>query len=698
MKVALIGNPNSGKSTVFNQLTGMNTKVGNFPGVTVEKQTGFVKLDDTSKVELIDLPGLYSLYPNTEDERVSLEVLLDSKSKNYPEAVLFVASATQLDRQLLMLTQILDLGFPTLLIVNMMDEAKEKGIEINADSLAKSLNVKVVFVSGRTGENMANVAPALKQLLQNPPKSHSFRQLSVDDLSVVAMVSPIVGGDNAYRASLIAHHHEKLSFLSEVEKSNLSSVLGKSPLKRLDLQVREVMERHNILGAILSTSISKKVQGDSLSGKLDRILAHSWLGMFIYMAIMLVVFQSLYSWSSLPMYWIEEGIGAFSDWVKDVLPNAWFSSLLTDGIIAGLSGILVFIPQIFLLFLFITILEEVGYMSRAAYLFDGLLRRFGLNGRSLVGLISGGACAIPAIMSTRTINNSKERLISILVIPFISCSARIPVYTVLVAFVVPKSTVMGIFNSQALVFMALYLLGILAALLSALALKLVIRTKEDSFLMLELPPYRIPHWRNVLASIKNNVGAFVVNAGKIIMAISVVLWFLTNFGPTGSMDAAEKKARGLAISAQLDEKATESMAKAARVEASWAGLVGKGIEPAIAPLGFDWKIGIAIISSFAAREVFVGTMSTLYATGADEDDTHALSEKMKLLKDSNGRPFYTMPRALSLVVFYVLALQCMSTMAVVKRETNSWKWPILQFLFMGGLAYLSSWVVFNWLF
>jgi ferrous iron transport protein B len=692
-KIALVGNPNSGKSTVFNHLTGLNNKVGNFPGVTVEKQTGIFALPNDETAEILDLPGLYSLYPNTEDERIALEVLLDQQNPDFPDAVMYVASATQLDRQLLLLTQIIDFGFPTILVINMIDEAKEKNISIDFTRLSTQLGIPVLGVSARTGENMEQIASLLYQIPVQKLAA-PFRYLSENDLSIVEIMKPVMGIENPYRTSLIAHHFEKLTFLSAEKKQEIDEALKQTPLKKLDLQVKEIMGRYDKLGLIFQSAVTQKREKNALSQKIDRWLTHPWIGILIYLAIMLLVFQSLYSWASYPMDWIDQGIGACSDLLKNVMPDVWYTHLLTDGVLAGFAGILVFVPQIVLLFLFISLLEEVGYMARVAFLFDGLLRRFGLNGRSLVGLISGGACAIPAIMSTRTINNSKERLITILVIPFISCSARIPVYTILVGFVVPSVTVWGFLNAQGLVFMGLFFLGIFAALGTALILKFFIKAKEESFLMLELPPYRIPHWRNVMMNLKNQLGAFIFNAGKIILFISIFLWFLVSFGPGDSMELAEIKARNEAQISQLDSKNTENAIAAARIEASYAGIMGKKIEPLISPMGFDWRIGIALITSFAAREVFVSTMSTLYSSGNQDEDTETLRQRMASQKDANGIPFFTWPRALSLVVFYVLALQCMSTLAVVKRETNSWKWPILQFFYMGAMAYLLSWFIY----
>jgi ferrous iron transport protein B len=411
---------------------------------------------------------------------------------------------------------------------------------------------------------------------------------------------------------------------------------------------------------------------------------------------MLFVFQAIFSFSKIPMEFIESTFDQLKGLVQLNLPDTWWASLLTDGILSGMSGILIFVPQIAILFLLLSILEELGYMARAVYMFDHVMQRFGLNGRSIVALISGGACAIPAIMATRTIENQKERLITILVTPFISCSARLPVYSVLVGFVVPPIVVGGIFSAQALVFMALYLIGIFTALGSAYLLKKIIKLNDYSTLMIELPEYRKPSIKNMLLNLREKVASFVFGAGKMIMIISVILWVLANFAPGDLKETTSAQATQYAQNQQLDEQETADLIAAKQIEVSYAGQLGKFIEPAIRPLGFDWKIGIALITSFAAREVFVGTMSTIYSIGSADGDNTTIREKMaKEINPNTGKPMFTVPVALSLLLFYVFALQCMSTIAIVKRETQSWKYALFQFLFMGGLAYLSSFLVYQ---
>jgi ferrous iron transport protein B len=457
-------------------------------------------------------------------------------------------------------------------------------------------------------------------------------------------------------------------------------------------QINETMQRFDKFIPIVNrTIVNRKVenQPETITDKIDHFVIHPIFGPIIFFTLMLLIFQAIFTWSSIPMDWIDAGFGSLVQGVKSVMPNTWFRGLLTDGLIAGLGGVLIFIPQIAILFFLIAILEEVGYMARAVFMFDRIMQKFGLNGRSIVALISGGACAIPAVMSTRTISNWKERIITIMVTPFISCSARIPVYIVLIGFVVPDVSVLGIFNAQSLVFMGLYLLGIFAALGSAFIFNKILKTNEQSFLMIHLPNYRSPQFKNIGLIVWEKVRTFTVEAGKIILIISVVLWFMASFGPSEAMQNAKDNALTIAKEKQLTEMESDDLLAAKSIEASYAGHLGKFIEPAIRPLGFDWKIGIALITSFAAREVFVGTMATIYSIGSVQDEL-SIRDKMAKETRANGKPVYDFATALSLLLFYVFAMQCMSTLAVVKRETNSWKWPAIQFFFMSALAYLSS--------
>jgi|AntRauTorckE5430_2_1112549.scaffolds.fasta_scaffold07853_2 ferrous iron transport protein B len=692
--VALLGNPNCGKSSLFNQLTGLRQKVGNFPGVTVDKKVGKLALDNKQQVSIIDFPGTYSFYPTSIDERIVVQSLSNPTDDNYPDAVVYVADVTKLEKHLLLLTQLRDLGLPLILGLNMSDVAEQEGLKVSTELLRKRLGVPVVLVSGRTGAGVDALKAVLREVMEKPgdyAATVPFFDMTEREKAVADAAKAIVPGANTYQGLLIAHHYEWLPFLTDAQRTLIKDIGQQYDFVSLRAQVDETMQRFDRFTPVVRSAMSAKPkEGRGITERLDEVLTHRIFGPVIFFGLMLLVFQAVFAWAGTPMEWIETFFTFAGDQAREILPAVWYTDLLTDGILAGLGGVLVFIPQIAILFLLIAILEEVGYMARAAFMFDQVMQSFGMNGRSIVALVSGGACAIPAIMSTRTIGNWKERLITILVTPFISCSARIPVYTVLVGFVVPPKTVLGIFNMQGLAFMGLYLLGIVSALGAAWVFKLILKTRERSFLMLELPEYRVPVARNVVLTVWEKVKSFVVEAGKIILGVSIVLWFLASYGPPGEMAAAEAEAMETAQALEMEEAEQDDLVASRKIEASFAGHIGKAIEPAIRPLGYDWKIGIALITSFAAREVFVGTMATIYSIGS-ADDEFTVRERMAQERNPlTGEPVYSMAASLSLLLFYVFAMQCMSTVAVVKRETKSWKWPAIQFAFMTGLAYLSA--------
>lgn len=695
--IALLGNPNCGKSTVFNQLTGLRQRVGNFPGVTVDKKVGHFQLENGANIQLIDFPGTYSLYPTSQDERVVLNILTNKEDAHYPDLAIYVADVTNLEKHLLLFTQIRDLGIPMLLALNMADIARKENIWYDTAALSKSLSVPVIAVSARDGDNFAQLKKDIVQLIEKVPnKPATFYQFSKAEQELAENIQAKLNIDNAYQALLIAQNSGRLPFLSQEEREHINEFIITKDFNRLSLQVREVMQRYDRFTPMLKKAIERPDGvGLTLTDKVDSVVTHRIWGPAIFFGLMLLVFQAIYSWSGYPMDLIDAGFGGLGDWVKTTLPESWFRNLLTDGIIAGFGGILIFIPQIAILFLLISLLEEIGYMARAVFMFDNIMQKFGLNGRSIVALVSGAACAIPAVMSTRTISNWKERLISIMVTPFISCSARIPVYTVLIGFVVPATATWGIFNAQGIAFMGLYLLGIIAALVSAYILKQLLHSEERSFLMLEMPEYRMPVLKNVLLNVWEKVKTFTIEAGRIILVVSIVLWVLASYGPSNKMEVAETQAITLAQQKNLTVTQTDDLIAANKIEASYAGHLGKFIEPAIRPLGFDWKIGIALITSFAAREVFVGTMATIYSIGSSDDEGSIRDRMAREVDPVTGKPIYTFATSLSLLIFYVFAMMCMSTLAVVKRETNSWKWPIIQFLFMTGLAYLGSLLVYQ---
>lgn len=701
-RIALIGNPNSGKSSVFNQLTGLRQRTGNFPGVTVERHSGMLHLAGGTDVRIIDFPGTYSLYPTSPDEYIVFDVLSHTGHADHPDRVLYVADALRLDQHLLLLSQVRDLGIPAILALNMVDAASGAGQQYDVAALSRDLGLPIIEINGRTGAGMEALRQAIALSLASPQEGAGSQSVTFGctpemeaSIRDIRQRYPMVERD--YTALLLAHHAERLSYLRPEEAADIREITKKNGFVSLQAQYTEIMSRFAVIDRI--TAMHRKFSGNErstpLTRRLDRFLTHVWWGPLVFFTILLLVFQAVFTWSSLPMTWIE---GVFTDlggMVRYALGEGWLSSLLSDGLLAGLGGVLVFIPQIAMLFLLISLLEESGYMARAVFLFDRIMRKFGLNGRSLVALVSGTACAIPAVMSARTITNTRERLITILVTPFISCSARLPVYAVLVGLMVPETYALGVFSVQALVFMGLYLLGLLAALGAALVFKHTLKGSEPGFLLLELPDYQRPDWRNVGMTVWSKVASFVREAGRIILVISLVLWVMSSFGPPGAMDRAEMAALEEAQTNNWDAVRAGDHVAAARLEASFAGWTGKIIEPVIRPLGFDWKIGIALVTSFAAREVFVGTMATIYSIGSQNDEQTVRERMAAEIVPGTNRKRYDLPVSLSLLLFYVFALQCMSTLAVVKKETGSWKWPLWQFGFMTGLAYVVSLVTYQ---
>ena len=688
-KVALVGNPNAGKSSLFNRLTGLNQQVGNFPGVTVDRKIGFCGLSDGSKAEIIDLPGTYSLYPVSLDEKIVLKTLINPKGKDFPDFVVYVADSSNLERHLLLLSQIIDLGIPTVLALNMPDVAESKNLKIEHSLLSKELGIPVVVVNGRSGEGVM----ALKTILVKGLhliKNKTFIDVKALNPELVSRIRRDFDLDNDFKALLFAQHADALDFIDPERKKSLDEFLTSQGFNKIKHQVEEIGQRYNKIGKICQRAIIKTPQaGDSLTEKLDRVLTHRVWGSFIFMGLMFVMFQAIFSWASYPMDLIDGFFAQVSGYLGNTLPEGILRDLLIEGLIAGLGGIFIFIPQIAILFGFITVLEETGYMARAVYLSDRMMQQFGLNGRSLVAIISGVACAVPAIMATRTISTWKERLITIFVTPFISCSARIPVFIVLISFVVPEKNLLGIFNVRGLVMMSMYLLGGFAAIGSAYLMKMIIKTSERSYLMLELPDYKSPHWKNVWITIIEKVKVFIFNAGKIILLISLILWVLSSYGPGNAMENAEQEAMQK-YQSTLSSQPLDDLVASKRLEASYVGHLGKFIEPAIRPLGFDWKIGIALITSFAAREVFVSTIATIYSVGSSDDESTIINKMKKEVNPETGQKIYTPATSFSLLLFYVFAMQCMSTLAVVKRETKSWLIPLAQFFYMTGLAYLFS--------
>ncbi|MES2416611.1 MAG: ferrous iron transport protein B [Bacteroidota bacterium] len=699
IRIALVGNPNTGKSTLFNLLTGLNQKIGNFPGITVDKKVGFCKLSMGKTAEIVDLPGTYSLYPKSKDESIVFQVLADKHNPSHPDVVVLVADATNLRRNLLLYSQVADLGLPMLLVLNMTDMAKKEGININVDKLSQRLGVQVVAISARSNEGIVK----LKQALAHTTLIST--QISGIDVNIfaadaIAQVKTRINTTNDYYALQVLHQHEHLGFFAAKEQEEIEAIEKANAFDSNKLQAAETIARYRYLNTVLTDVVidmgaEKKFK---VTDKLDSILTHKFWGFAIFILILFFVFNAIFSWSSYPMELIENGFVWLTDLGHTYLPAGLLTNLLIDGVLAGLGGVVIFIPQIAILFALISILEDTGYMARVTFMMDKIMSKFGLSGKSVVPMIGGIACAVPSIMSARNIENWKDRIITIMVTPLVSCSARLPVYTLLISLVVPQKMILGIFSLQGLTLMAMYVISIVAAVLVALVMKFIIKAKEKSYFIMELPVYRMPRWKNVIYTMYEKSKTFVLEAGKVIIAISIVLWVMATYGPGKRFDNIEKKYAAIeATSTDSVQLASLERDKAAeKLENSYAGILGQVIEPAIKPLGFDWKIGIALITSFAAREAFVGTMSTIYSVDSGNEVTATIRNKMADAKNpETGLPVFTFATAFSLMLFYAFAMQCMSTVAVVHRETKSWKWPIIQLVYMTLLAYVASLIAYQ---
>jgi len=695
LKIALVGNPNSGKSSLFNILTGLNQKTGNFPGVTVEKHVGFSKMPDKTTSQLIDLPGIYSLYPRSLDEQIVSEILLHHKSPECPDVVVVIVDATNLKRSLLLVTQIIDLGLPTVLALNMMDLVAKAGISYNLIALSEKLGIPVVPINARTGMGVDQLKKVLSQPVE-PPTNKIFPVFD-EAKNGVKELRATLGIDNDYEAYQFLQQPASLSFLKSEERIFIDQVKEKHKFFPGKFHGAETVQRYGFIQNLLDEVALEPTRENltTQSTRFDKILTHRIWGYTIFFGVLFLIFQAIFAWATVPMDFIDGLFASLSNYLNDVLPEGPLTSMLAQGVVPGIGGIAIFIPQIAILFAFIAMLEESGYMARVVFLMDKIMRKFGLNGKSVVPLISGVACAIPAIMATRTIDNWKERTITILVTPLMSCSARLPVFTILIALIVPDKMVWHFFNLQGLALMGLYLLGFAAALISAVIIKFLIKVNERSYLIMELPTYRWPKWSNVGYTIVDKTKAFVFEAGKIILAIAIVLWVLASYGPGDHMERAEEYVLEESENLRLTAQGLEDRIAAYKLEHSYAGILGKSIEPVIRPLGYDWKIGIALVTSFAAREVFVGTMATIYSIGSEEDQTTIKSRMRAEINPETGGPRYTPAVGFSLLIFYTFAMQCMSTIAVVYRETKGWKWPIIQLVYMTVLAYVSAFIVFQ---
>ena len=740
INVALIGNPNTGKTSVFNALTGLNQKVGNYPGITVEKKQGICRLSKGAKANIIDLPGTYSLNASSLDENVVIELLLNKNDKEFPDLAVVVSDVENLKRNLLLFTQIKDLQIPTLLVINMADRMSYKGISLDIDYLEDQLQTKIALVSTRKNKGIDH----LKDLILDYKTASAKPCLDITNIDneYFENLKKTFPNQSIYKLWLVITQDVNFGKTKRNQIENITSFKTKNKTDLKRLQQKETIKRYQFINNTLKkgqTIDSSKAK--DLRSKLDRVLTHKVWGYLIFATILLIIFQAIYDWSGVPMDFIDGLFASLSDWTKNQLPTGAFTNLLAEGIIPGLGGIVIFVPQIAFLFLFIAILEESGYMSRVVFLMDRIMRRFGLSGKSVVPLISGTACAIPAIMATRNIESWKERLVTILVTPFTTCSARLPVYLIIIALVIPKGDFMGL-SYQALTLMLLYLLGFGTAVISAYVLNRILKIKGKTFFVIEMPNYKLPLLKNVLFTVIEKTKAFIFGAGKIILAISIIIWALGSIGINNNYKNAStivnekierngfEKIQYISLKRKeeryknslrenfktlTEEQILDSVAikipefretvindeiTSLKLENSVLGFIGKAVEPIIKPLGYDWKIGIAIVSSFAAREVFVSTLSTIYSIGSENEDEEnsTITAKMKSERHKiSNKPVFTLASGISLLLFYAFAMQCMSTLAIVKKETNSWKWPILQFVFMTAIAYITALVAFQFL-
>ncbi|CAM4128105.1 ferrous iron transport protein B [Pedobacter westerhofensis] len=697
LKIALVGNPNTGKSTLFNLLTGMNQKIGNFPGITVDKKVGYCKLTPDQQAEITDLPGTYSLYPKSKDEAVVFQVLADKHNSSHPDLIVVVADATNLRRNLLLYSQVADLNLPVILALNMTDMATKEGIIIDVDKLSAKLGVQVVPISARSNKGLKELKQAIANVTSIATQEKGA-DMNVLAGAAIKEVKALVGTNNDYYALQLLHQHEHIeSFTPQYEQ--FEAIERTHHFESSKLQAAETIARYKHLSTILSgviedTGTAKKFV---VSDRIDAILTNRFWGFFIFLFILLFVFNAIFSWAAYPMDLIEESFAWLTAVGHEHLPAGVLTDLMLDGVVAGLGGIVIFIPQIAILFAFISILEDTGYMARVTFMMDKIMRKFGLSGRSVVPMIGSLACAVPSIMSARTIESWKDRMITIMVAPLVSCSARLPVYTLLISLIIPQEKVFGVISLQALTLMGMYLISIVAAMVVAFVMKFIIKAKEKSYFIMELPVYRMPRWKNVLYTMYEKSKTFVFEAGKVIIAISIVLWVLASYGPSDKFQAIEKKYAQIESRQDSARVSTLERDKSAeKLENSYAGILGHTIEPVIRPLGFDWKIGIALITSFAAREAFVGTMATIYSVDGGADNEGTIRDKMRVAVDANtGLPLFTFATGFSLMLFYAFAMQCMSTVAVVYRETKSWKWPLIQTAYMTVMAYVASLIAYQ---
>jgi len=695
LKIVLVGNPNVGKTSIFNALTGLNQHVGNYPGVTIERKAGTTHLTKDIKATVVDLPGTYSINPSSKDEEVALKALYDPNNKDYPDVVVVVVEVENLKRNLLLFTQIKDLGFPTILALNMADQMDKKGISVNVALLEQKLQTKIVMISARKNEGIDTLKQAVLDCDQNATDNiFDLKSIDADYFQTLEMLYP---NQNPYKVWLTQTKVFAFEGINPLVSSNTELQKNDSEIKRL--QHKETIKRYQFINEILKETYAiDTTKAKDFRMRFDRILTHKFWGYVIFMVVMLLIYGSVFELAAYPMDFVDGLFSDLSAWVSSVLPEGKLTGLIADGIIVGLGGVMMFVPQIAILFFLISILEETGYMSRVVFLMDRLMRPFGLNGKSVVPLVSGTACAIPAIMAARNIENPKERLITMLVTPFMTCSARIPVYIIIISLIIPQTYLLGFIPLQALVMTGMYLLGFIGALGAGWVLSKVIKADRKSYFIIEMPTYKLPILKNVLLNMYEKVLSYIVGAGKIILALSVVLWFLGSHGPSDTFGNAEEIVTERYVQQETSAEQLENAIAEYELEHSYIGIIGRTVEPVFRPLGYDWKVSIAVLTSFAAREVFVGNLAVLYNLGADldvEEDGGRIVDTLAKEKRADGTPVYSFAMGISLLLFYAFAMQCLSTVAITKKETNSWKWTVFQLVFMTGFAYIVSLVAYQ---
>ena len=689
-KVALIGNPNVGKSTLFNRLTGLKQRVGNYPGTTVDKRIGFFT-ENGQSIQLYDFPGTYSLYPKAADEEVVFDILSNPEHPDFPDKVFVVGHPLRIKRSLLLFKQVQDLGIPVKFVLNMMDEAEREQISIRIQKLSEILNTQVIPTNARTGEGLDQIKESISTDFESKPSPFEIPLLYVNPVKEIREKLKLKSDYLAFQYAA----QPNILHLTAEEKSTIENIRKQNHMVPARMQIAETLYRYDEIDAIVEqVESSSGEQKRSFSEKLDNVLTHGFWGYIIFFGLLFLMFQAIYSWAEVPMDAIDSLFAMLQSQAQGILGDGPLSSLISDGIIPGIGGVVIFIPQISILIFFLLLLEESGYMSRVVFLMDKWMKPFGLSGKSVVPLMSSVACAIPGIMAARNIENTRERLLTVLVAPFMTCSARLPVYAILIALVIPKHSFLG-FDLQGIVLMALYLLGLFAALIFAFIGKKVLKSQYKSYLIMEMPAYHVPDWRNLFLGLWEKVSAFIFGAGRIILAVSVILWVLSVWGPGEEFQNAEDIVAKQSIENSWTELEQAHHLEAHKLEYSMLGYIGKTIEPVFRPIGYDWKISIGVLTSFAAREVFVGTMATIYSIGSDNEDETQIVQRMRNEKKPDGSLVFNLATGVSLLLFYAFAMQCMSTLAIVYKETKTWKWPLIQLVFMSGFAYLCAFLAYN---